>query len=72
MLLDIASVLGKAKYLGTADNHKGVPRVVQSHIFETEVHGEKALVIVREYDWGEFVLHSISDSRELYSHIKKK
>ncbi len=72
MLLDIASVLGKAKYLGTADNHKGIPRVVQSHIFETEVHGEKALVIVREYDWGEFVLHSISDSRELYSHIKKK
>lgn len=52
MLLDIASVLEKAKYLGTADNHKGIPRVVQSHIFETEVHEEKALIIVREYDWG--------------------
>ncbi len=72
MLLDIASVLKKAKYLGTADNHKGIPRVVQSHIFETEVHEEKALIIVREYDWGEFVLHSISDSRGLYNHIKKK
>ena len=46
--------------------------MVQSHIFETEVHEEKALIIVREYDWGEFVLHSISDSRELYNHIKKK
>lgn len=72
MLLDIQNVFANAIYLGTADNHKGVPHVVQSHIFETEVQGEKALIIVREYDWGEFMLHSISDSKELYRHIKKK
>ena len=72
MLLDIKDVFAKASYLGIADNHKGTPHVVQSHIFETEVLGEKALIIVREYDWGEYTLHSISDSKELYSHIKKK
>lgn len=71
MLLDIPEVFGKARYLGTADNHKGVPHVVRSHIFETEVAGDKALIIVREYEWGDFVLHSASDGKELYNHIKR-
>ena len=42
MLLDIKNVFAKAKYLGTADNHKGIPHLIQSHIFEIEVRGEKA------------------------------
>lgn len=71
MLLDINNVFSNAAYLGTTDNHKGIKRVVQSHIFEVEVSGEKNLLIVREYDWGEYVLHSISDSPELYNKIKK-
>lgn len=72
MLFDIENVFKGAKYLGSADNHKDIPNVVQSHIFETEVQGEKALIIVREYNWGEYILHSISDSKELYKYIKKK
>ncbi len=72
MLLDIGNVFSNAAYLGTTDNHKGIKRVVQSHIFEVEVGGEKSLLIVREYDWGEYVLHSISDSPELYNKIKKE
>lgn len=72
MLLDINNVFAKAKYLGTADNHKGIPHLIQSHIFETEVRGEKALIIVREYDWHEYTLHSLSEGGELYKHIKKK
>ena len=72
MLLDINNVFSNAAYLGTTDNHKGIKRVVQSHIFEVEVSGEKNLLIVREYDWGEYVLHSISDSPELYNKIKKE
>lgn len=72
MLLDIKRIFAKAKYLGTADNHKEVPHLVQSHIFETEVKGEKALIIVREYDWHEFILHSLSEGGELYKHIRKK
>ena len=72
MLLDIKNVFAKAKYLGTADNHKGIPHLIQSHIFEIEVRGEKALIIVREYDWHEYTLHSLSEGGELYKHIKKK
>lgn len=72
MLLDISRVFREAKYLGTAENHKGVPHVVQSHIFETDIKGEKALIIVREYDWGDFALYSLSEGGELYKHIKKK
>lgn len=72
MLLDINNIFAKAKYLGTADNHKGIPHLIQSHIFETEVRGEKALIIVREYDWHEYTLHSLSEGGELYKHIKKK
>ena len=72
ILLDIKSVFGKATYLGTADNHKGVPHLVQSHIFETEVQGDKAYIIVREYDWHEFILYSLSEGGKLLKHIKKK
>ena len=72
MLLDIKNVFAKAKYLGTADNHKGIPHLIQSHIVEIEVRGEKALIIVREYDWHEYTLHSLSEGGELYKHIKKK
>ncbi len=62
MLLDIKNVFAKAKYLGTADNHKGIPHSYW-HIFEIEVRGEKALIIVREYDWHEYTLHSLSERR---------
>ena len=72
MLLDIKSIFGNATYLGTADNHKGVKDVVRSHIFETSVKDIKAYIIVREYTWGDFVLHSISEGGKLIDHIKKK
>lgn len=72
MLLNIGEVLAKAKYVGVAENHKGIKRLVQSHIFETNVRDIKAYIIVREYDWGEFVLHSISDAQDYMKHVKKK
>ena len=72
MLLNIGKVLAKAKYVGVAENHKGIKRLLQSHIFETTVHDIKAYIIVREYDWREFVLHSISDAQDYMKHIKKK
>ena len=72
MLLDIKNVFAKAKYLGTADNHKGIPHLIQSHIFEIEVRGEKALIIVREYDWHEYTLHSLSEEVNYTNNIKKK
>ncbi len=72
MLLDIKNVFQHATYIGTADNHKNVPHLVQSHIFETEVGKEKAYIIVREYDSHEFILHSLSEGGKLLEHIKKK
>lgn len=72
LLLNIENAFPLMRYMGTADNNKGIPRVVQSHLFEVTLQGQKSLVIIREYDWGEFVLHSISDSKELYKYIKKK
>ena len=40
--------------------------------FEIEVRGEKALIIVREYDWHEYTLHSLSEGGELYKQYKKE
>ena len=37
-----------------------------------EVRDIKAYIIVREYDWGDFVLHSISDAQDFIKHVKKK
>lgn len=71
-LLNIGEIFRSAKYLGTADNHKGVKDLVQSHIFETEIRGEKFLIIVREYTWGDYVLHAPSEGGELYNHIERK
>ena len=72
MLLDIGRVFSNAKYLGTADNHKNRPRVVCSHVFEVQLCNELSLILVTEYEWGEYILHSISDSERLYQHIKRK
>lgn len=70
-LLDIINVFTNATYLGTMEYHKNKD-VKLSHVFETYVGGEKSWIIVREYTWGEYVLHSISDSADILKHIKKK
>ena len=72
MQLNISGVMANSTYVGVAEIHKGVKRVVQSHIFETTVRDIKAYIIVREYDWGDFVLHSISDAQDYMKYVKKK
>lgn len=72
MLLDIKKVMKDAQYIGRTDNHKNAKRVVGSHIFETKLGGDKTWIIVREYDWGEMLLHSITDSESILNHIKQK
>ena len=71
MLLNINEVMANSTYVGVAESHKGVKRVVQSHIFETTVRDIKAYIIVREYDWGDFVLHSIYDAQDFIKHVKR-
>ena len=77
MLLRINEVFEdkECKYLGPADPPPGKEkeRVVQHHIFSTKVRGEEQCIIVWEWDWGEYTLHSISDHPEkIRKHIKKK
>lgn len=75
MLLDMKQVFHDAEYLGPAANHKqkeSDKRVVQSHIFRIQMHNEDFFIIVREYDWGEYVLHSISDSRKMDDYVIKE
>ena len=61
MLLDIENAIKETSYLGAVPYHKS-DDVKWSHIFETEIQGSKAWIIVREYTWGDITLHSISDS----------
>lgn len=71
-LLDIKNLFYSAKYLGCTDNHKSRKDVVQSHVFECEIAGEASYILVFEYTWGEYVLHSVSDSPNIVRFIKKK
>lgn len=72
ILKHIAKVFREAKYIGFIDNFKKKPGVKQSHLFETNVLGELSWIIVREYEIGEFVLHSISDSDKIKTGIRKE
>lgn len=65
MLLDIENAIKETSYLGAVPYHKS-DDVKWSHIFETEIQGSKAWIIVREYTWGDITLHSISDSMGEY------
>ena len=72
ILKHIAKVFREAKYIGFIDNFKMKPGIKQSHLFETNVLGELSWIIVREYEIGEFVLHSISDSDKIKTGIRKE
>lgn len=72
ILKHIAKVFREANYIGFIDNFKMKPGVKQSHLFETNVLGELSWIIVREYEIGEFVLHSISDSDKIKTGIRKE
>ena len=76
MLLRIKKVLDAAQYLGPSDLPPGKEKKVgfiQNHIFSVKVKGEEQCIIVWEWEWGEYTLHSISDHpEEIKKHIKKK
>ena len=67
LILDIANVLKRAKYLGYGrDKHDATWK---AHLFEIEINGDKSWIIVRESPKGELKLHSISDNESI---LKKK
>lgn len=72
MLTDIQNILEEAEYLGTAEKHKKMQKVAQSHVFKTKVKDIDAYIIVREWVDGTFTLHSISDAQDFIKHVKRK
>ena len=72
MLFNIKDIISKAEYLGPADKHKDIDRLIQSHIFKTKVRDLEAYIIVQEFKGNLFILHSISDSPNILKYLKKK
>ena len=72
MILNIEETFKKAKYVGIVSKYKDIPKLVQSHLFETKILGDKSWIIVREYEDGSFRLHSITDSSKILQHLKKE
>lgn len=72
MILKIKDVFKKSKYLGSVDKYKDIPGLVQSHLFETHILGDKSWIIVREYEDRSFRLYSITDSDKLLQFLKKE
>lgn len=72
MLKHIAKVFREARYIGAVDNFKQTPGVKQSHLFETRALGKPYWIIVREYEIGDFILHSLSDGERVKTGIRKE
>ena len=72
MILSINEVFRKSKYIGVVTKYKDIPGLVQSHLFEIKILGDKSWIIVREYEDGYFRLHSVTDSDKILQHLKKE
>lgn len=72
ILKHIAKVFRESNYIGVVDNFKQKPGVIQSHLFETTVLGDVSWIVVREYDDGRFILHSLSDGDRIKTGIRKE
>lgn len=71
MLLRIQEVMNKAEYIGFTPPHNPKKGLVKSHIFSIDVRGEEQCIIVLEWTWGEYTLHSISDNpQKIKEYIK--
>lgn len=64
-LLNLVDLYRKAEYLKPMNDSKNRQDVLHSHIFKTTIAGETSWIIVHEMTWGEYKIHSISDSNPL-------
>ena len=71
LLLSVPKLFTNAEYLGYGEDAKKRKDVVCSHVFETSIKGKKSWILVHEMKWGEYVLHSISDSDKVTIGLKK-
>ena len=66
MIKDIQNIFKKSEYKGY---NKYMEKI--SHIFETEIKGEKSWIIANERKDGKITFYSISDSNKVLKGIKK-
>lgn len=71
VLLSIQDVFKSAKYLGHTKDAKQRNDVEWSHVFEISIGNEKSWILVHEMKWGEYLLHSVSDSPNVTKRIIK-
>lgn len=64
-LLDLVSLYGQSEYIKATNDPKGRKDIANSHIFKTKIAGEDSWIIVNEMKWGEYKIHSITDSNPL-------
>lgn len=70
LLLSLPDVFRNAKYIGATIDDKPRQGVVQSHVFETKIMEDSSWIIVHQMNWGEYLLHGISDSKKIADSIK--
>ena len=71
LLPGIAGILRTSEYKGWSLYHKNNPMYVKSHVFETEIEGDKSWIIVLEDVEGVMILYSISDNSKVLEGLKK-
>ena len=64
-LLTLPELLANAEYLGTTPDPKGRKGVAVCHIFKVQIGGEDSYIIVQEMTWGDYKVHSVSDTNPL-------
>lgn len=62
LVLNLPKLIREAKYLGAYEDEGKKEWVVQTHLFEVEIEGDKSWLIALEDKQGKIALHSISDS----------
>lgn len=70
LILDIHKVFRESEYKGWGINYRNPELKV--HVFETTIKGDKAWIIVKESETGEYYLYSISDKESILDGIKKE
>ena len=72
LILSIDEILREAKYLGKKDDISTKPGTKFVHIFEVEIKNDKSWILIKEYQDGNTILYSISDSPNVLIGLKEK
>jgi len=72
LIKDISNILKNSKYLGSNKYVKRNPMILNSHVFEIEIKGEKSWLIVREDKANNLSFYSISDNEKVLKGLKRK